>query len=105
MEAAESRFRFDKVMTNGVWQTDAGHLEATLTALRDAGFTGKLGLSVDKFHGIQTEALAEFCHVARRVFRRDDILSLSYASRAPHLGLDRVRGFPLEVLPVQPGPQ
>ena len=25
-----------------------------LAELRDAGFTGKLGLSVDKFHGIDT---------------------------------------------------
>ena len=50
--AAELGFRFDKVMTNGVWHDDAAHLDAVLTDLRDAGFTGKLGLSVDKFHGI-----------------------------------------------------
>jgi MoaA/NifB/PqqE/SkfB family radical SAM enzyme len=89
--AAGLGFRFDKVMTNGVWQRDAPHLEAVLTALRDAGFTGKLGLSVDKFHGRHTEQAAEFCRTARRVFDRDSIVSLSYASRHPQQGLEPVR--------------
>jgi len=91
--AAVLGFRFDKIVTNGVWFRDTAHLHAVLRKLARAGFTGKLGLSVDKFHGIQTEALAEFCRVARRVFKRDDILSLSYASRAPHLGLEPVRAL------------
>ena len=65
-------------MTNGVWYPDAAHLESVLTELRDAGFTGKLGLSVDKFHGTRhTERLADFCRTARRVFDRDTIVSLS----------------------------
>src|SRR4051812_7609020 len=49
--AAKLGFRFDKVMTNGVWHDDDAHLTTVLTDLRDAGVTGKLGLSVDKFHG------------------------------------------------------
>src|SRR5947209_2345196 len=89
--AAELGFRFDKAMTNGVWFQDSAHLEAALTALRDAGFTGKLGLSVDKFHGIHTPKLAEFCRTARRVFGRDNVVSLSYASRHPDQGLEPVR--------------
>lgn len=89
--AAQLRFSFDKLMTNGVWHRDAGHLEAVLTELRDAGFSGKLGLSVDKFHGIDIPRLAEFCRVARRVFQRDTILSLSYASRSPDQGLEPIR--------------
>src|SRR5262245_56165763 len=80
-QAAELGFRFDKLMTNGVWHKSGTHLEAVLVELRDAGFSGKLGLSVDKFHGIDIPKLAEFCRVARRVFNRDTILSLSYASR------------------------
>src|SRR5262249_43063159 len=59
----------------------------------DTGFAGKLGLSVDKFHGIQTEALARFCRAARRIFRRDNIVSLSYASRSPNQGLEPVRAL------------
>src|SRR3954447_18528130 len=74
--AAELGMRFDKVQTNGVWFRDEPHLTAELTALRDAGFTGKLGLSVDKFHGKHTKEAASFCRVARRVFDRDNVVSL-----------------------------
>ncbi len=96
--AAALGVRFDKVMTNGVWHADADHLEALLTGLRDAGYTGKLGLSVDKFHGSRhTARLAEFCRTARRVFGRDTIVSLSYASRAPDQGLEPVRDLAAEL--------
>ncbi|HQR41589.1 MAG TPA: radical SAM protein, partial [Gemmatales bacterium] len=89
--AAELGFRFDKVMSNGVWYRDEAHLTQVLTDLRDAGFTGKLGMTVDKFHGIDIEKLAGFCLTARRVFHRDTILSLSYASRAPDQGLELIK--------------
>src|SRR5438270_1213584 len=79
--AAALGFRFDKIMTNGVWHRDPPHLESVLGDLAAAGYTGKIGLSVDKFHGIQTATLAEFCRSARRIFNRDNIVSLSYASR------------------------
>jgi radical SAM protein with 4Fe4S-binding SPASM domain len=88
--AAELGFRFDKIVTNGVWFTDRGHLENVLGELAHAGFTGKFGLSVDKFHGVCTEALAEFCRAARRIFRQDRIISLSYASRRPDQGLEPI---------------
>jgi hypothetical protein len=84
-------FRFDKMMTNGVWHRDADHLRGVLAELRDAGFTGKLGLSVDKFHGMDIEKLAGFCRAARRVFAQDTIVSLSYASRAPDKGQEPIR--------------
>ncbi|VTR94870.1 radical sam domain-containing protein : Radical SAM superfamily protein OS=Treponema sp. JC4 GN=MSI_23190 PE=4 SV=1: Radical_SAM: Fer4_12: SPASM [Gemmata massiliana] len=89
--AAELGFRFDKLMTNGVWHRDAEHATAVLSDLRDAGFSGKIGLSVDKFHGMDIEKLAEFCRVTRAVFARDTILSLSYASRAPNKGLEPIK--------------
>jgi radical SAM protein with 4Fe4S-binding SPASM domain len=89
--AAELGFSFDKLMTNGVWHRDETHLRTVLSDLKAAGFSGKLGLSVDKFHGIDIPKLAEFCRVARRVFARDTILSLSYASRAPDQGLEPIR--------------
>src|SRR5437763_3540882 len=56
--AAELGFRFDKVMTNGVWFRYRAHLEDVLGELARAGFTGKLGLSAGNFHGIHTPALA-----------------------------------------------
>jgi hypothetical protein len=89
--AAALGFRFDKLMTNGVWHRDAAHARAVLAELRDAGFAGKIGLSVDKFHGMDVEKLAEFCRVARAAFGRDTILSLSYASRSPDKGLEPIR--------------
>jgi MoaA/NifB/PqqE/SkfB family radical SAM enzyme len=95
--AAELGFRFDKLMTNGVWFRDLEHLRAVLTELRDAGFTGKIGLSVDKFHGMEIAKLAEFCRITRRVFERDTILSLSYASRAPDRGLEPIRRLAAEL--------
>lgn len=95
---AERGMKFDKVMTNGVWYTDAGHLTRVLTDLRNAGFTGKLGLSVDKFHGVRyTNELATFCRTARRVFARDAIVSISYASRAPDRGLEPVSALAAEL--------
>jgi hypothetical protein len=84
-------FRFDKIISNGVWHRDADHLYDTLTEMKDAGWTGKIGLSVDKFHGIHTAKAAEFCRTATRVFRRDNVVSLSYASRRPDQGLEPVR--------------
>lgn len=88
--AAQLGFRFDKIVTNGVWYQDEAHLRSVLTDLKNAGFTGKLGLGVDKFHGIRTDDLVRFCRVARDVFGRDNILSLAYASRNPHTGLGPV---------------
>lgn len=95
--AAELGFRFDKVMTNGVWHDNAAELTRRLTELRDAGFTGKLGLSIDKFHGVHTAKAVEFCRVARRVFERDTIVSLSYSSRHPDQGLEPVRALAAEL--------
>ena len=89
--AAELGFRFDKLMSNGVWFADEEHLSDIFKQLRDAGFTGKLGLSVDKFHGMDIAKLALYCRTARRVFDRDTIVSLSYASRSPDAGLEPIR--------------
>jgi len=95
--ASELGFRFDKLMTNGVWFENETQLTATLMAIRDAGFTGKLGLSVDKFHGMDIAKLAEFCRTARSVFDRDTILSLSYASRSPEKGLEPIERLAQEL--------
>jgi radical SAM protein with 4Fe4S-binding SPASM domain len=91
--AAHLGFQFDKIMTNGVWYADHAHLNAELKALAASGFTGKLGLSVDKFHGVETESLAMFCRTASETFKRDNIVSISYASRAPDSGLEPLRAL------------
>jgi organic radical activating enzyme len=88
--AVELGLRFDRIMTNGVWHADIGHLESVLGPLVEMGYSGKLGLSIDKFHGMQTTKAAEFCRVAVRLFRRDNVVSLNYASRRPDQGLEPV---------------
>ncbi len=85
---AQLGWRFDKIQTNGVWYESPAHLNAALEAVRSAGFSGKLGLSVDKFHGLDMDALALFCRTARRIFNRDEIVSLNYASKRPDQGLE-----------------
>ena len=94
---AKLGFRFDKIVTNGVWFKDPGRLKAVLSELAEAGFTGKLGLSVDKFHGVHTSQLAYFCTTARRIFARDNIVSLSYASRRPDQGLEPIHSLAREL--------
>ncbi|HEV8058301.1 MAG TPA: radical SAM protein, partial [Gemmataceae bacterium] len=94
---AELGFRFDKIMTNGVWFKDASELEAELTTLAGTGFSGKLGLSVDKFHGMGMEQLALFCRTASRLFERDNVVSLSYASRSPDQGLEPIERLAKEL--------
>jgi len=95
--AAVLGFRFDKIVTNGVWHRDAVHLRQVLRGLKAAGFSGRLGLSVDKFHGVHTAKAAEFCRVARDVFKRDNVMSLSYASRHPGIGLEPARTLAAEL--------
>ncbi len=84
-------FRFDKIVTNGAWQSGRAHAETVLAGLLDAGFTGTLGVSVDRFHPVGTAPVAEFCRAAAAVFRRDDVLALSYASPSRHEGLEKLR--------------
>jgi hypothetical protein len=91
--AAQLGFQFDKIMTNGVWFQSRTHLKGVLGQLTATGFSGKLGLSVDKFHGVETESLVEFCQVSRQVFGRDNVISISYASRAPDQGLEPVQAL------------
>lgn len=95
--ASQLGYRFDKLMTNGVWFQDEAELRTVLISLRDAGFSGKIGLSVDKFHGIRTSQLAQFCRITCEVFARDNILSLSYASHTPESGLEPIRKLTQEV--------
>jgi radical SAM protein with 4Fe4S-binding SPASM domain len=89
--AVELGFRFDKIQTNGVWFEDEAQLTKTLRPLAKVGFSGRFGLSVDKFHGKHTAKAATFCLVAKKLFKRDDAVSLSYASRSPHQGLEPVK--------------
>jgi organic radical activating enzyme len=91
--AAGLGMRFDRIMTNGAWWETVEGLESVLADLYGAGFSGRIGLSVDKFHPVRTEVLAAFCKAVRRVSGRDDAISLSYASRSRERGLERIRAL------------
>jgi pyruvate-formate lyase-activating enzyme len=93
----ELGFRFDKIMSNGVWHENFEELSSILNEIAATGFSGKLGLSIDKFHGRHTEKAVEFCRAARQIFDRDNIVSLSYASRRVDLGLEPVRDLAREL--------
>ena len=75
--SAQLGYRFDKAMTNGLWFRDSRQLTDVLGKLERTGFSGKLGLSADQFHGLEIEPLAEFRRTARQVFKRDNLISLS----------------------------
>jgi len=103
--AVQLDYRFDKIMTNGLWFSDLKHLTSTFERLASTGYSGKLGLSVDKFH-FQRESgggsgtvqrLGEFCRAARTIFDRDTIVSLSYSSRSPEVGLEPVQKLAAEL--------
>ena len=95
--AAELGCKFDKIVTNGVWFQNERQLRNVMQELKKAGYTGKIGLGVDKFHGVHTGDLVTFCKVTRQVFARDNILSLAYASRDPHAGLEPVHRLAREL--------
>lgn len=100
--------RFDKIMTNGAfWVADAARGEPTraerarckkmLRAIYDAGFTGRIGISVDRFHPVKTSILRTFCEIVREVSGRDDAISLNYASRDRGEGLERIEALAKEL--------
>lgn len=59
---------FDRIMTNGVWWNTAEDLKNKLSAIYDAGFDGKIGLSFDKFHGQNVEKIAGFINGCHEIF-------------------------------------
>jgi radical SAM protein with 4Fe4S-binding SPASM domain len=89
--AAKLGFRFDKISTNGAWWKTVDELETTLKRLLRAGYSGRLGLSIDRFHPVKIDVLAQFARSAAKVSKRDDILTISYASGAPDAGLEKVQ--------------
>jgi len=91
--AVELGWRFDKVMSNGVWYEDRKHLETVMRDLYATGYSGRIGVSVDKFHPAKTERLKVFCEVVRAVSGRDDALSINYASKARDEGLERLHAL------------
>lgn len=67
---------FDRLMTNGVWWNTKEDLNNKLSAIYDAGFDGKIGLSYDKFHGQQPEKIADFINTVYDIFNDKNCIEI-----------------------------
>ena len=70
--AVEQDMLFGRLMTNGVWFDSPEHLQQTLADLRQAGFDGKFGVSVDTYHDQDPRDLALFFQTVFSVWERRD---------------------------------
>lgn len=64
---------FGLVTTNGHWFKSLAHLRRALTELRDRGYDGSFGVSVDAFHGENPAKPALFIETASEIWNRPDI--------------------------------
>ncbi len=71
--AVASDLLFGMITTNARWFRSASQLRRTLEELRDHGFDGSFGVSVDAFHGKEAEKPALFIQTALELWNRPDI--------------------------------
>ncbi|MCX6561499.1 MAG: radical SAM protein [Candidatus Aminicenantes bacterium] len=64
---------FDRITTNAVWFRTIGELRTALTRLRDKGYDGSFGVSLDAFHGTGVAKPAAFIRTAAEIWNRPDI--------------------------------
>ena len=64
---------FGMITTNARWFKTASQLRRTLNDLRDRGFDGSFGVSVDAFHGNDPAKPALFIETAAEIWNRPDI--------------------------------
>ena len=64
---------FDQIMTNGDWWHEEADLRQTLQTLYDAGYDGKIGLSLDAYHGQSAERMKTFIRVVQEIFGADAV--------------------------------
>ncbi len=78
-DAVDLGLEFDRLMTNGTWFKGEEDLRDTLETLYDSGFDGKIGLSLDDWHGQEPERVALFIDVANDVSGRNDAVEIDSA--------------------------
>ena len=61
------------VTTNARWFKTPAQLRRTLKELRDRGYDGSFGVSVDAFHGKSVEKPALFIRTALEIWNRPDV--------------------------------
>ena len=71
--AVSQNLLFDQIMTNGDWWNSPNDLFEKLTALYNAGYDGKIGLSWDSYHAQKKERMKTFIKAVQEVFGNDSI--------------------------------
>jgi organic radical activating enzyme len=64
---------FDRITTNAAWFRTIGELRTALTRLRDKGYDGSFGVSLDDFHRSGIAKPAAFIRTAAEIWNRPDI--------------------------------
>ncbi len=72
-QAVALGFLFGLVTTNGRWFKTAAQLRRTLEEMRERGYDGSFGISVDAFHGESVAKPALFIDTALALWNRPDI--------------------------------
>jgi hypothetical protein len=67
---------FDRLMTNGVWWKGEDELRSVLASVFEAGFDGKIGVSVDSWHDQDREKLAAFFRLVFEIWGRKDCIEI-----------------------------
>lgn len=75
-ETVQNDLMFDRIMTNGVWWKDEDELSDKLKKIYDAGFDGKIGLSLDSFHNQNIQEVLTFIRKAFEIFNTGDIIEI-----------------------------
>lgn len=70
--AVKEGYLFDRLMTNGVWYKNKVQLRTILESLREAGFDGTFGVSIDDYHAQNVRKLAGFFGMVFSVWKRRD---------------------------------
>ncbi len=86
--AVSMDYMFDQIMTNGDWWTNESELEETLTALYDAGYDGKIGLSFDSFHNQNPERIKTFVEQVQKILGQDSINIQYVEEKTTHQRID-----------------
>lgn len=72
----ENDLMFDRIMTNGVWWRTEEELSENLQKIYDAGYDGKIGLSLDSFHNQEIEEIIIFMKKVYEIFGNGDTIEI-----------------------------
>lgn len=92
-EACKMDFMFGRIMTNGLWWKTEEELNLSLLKIYDAGFDGKIGLSVDSFHNNDIEKTVKFIKTSCRIFSQKDLIEIQSVinPKMPQMDLNMIQ--------------